>query len=314
MSFYIGVDGGGTKTYYALFNENKEIVADFKTPGSNHENLEGSFDEAVEIIWGGIEGVLKEAGKTLADVDFTLMGLAGVDHPFQHDALYERLAAKGLKNFEIFNDGFIVVKAGSISGAAIGLNNGTGTCCNAIDSTGKMLQLAGLGEFSGDMGNGHWIATMAYQAIYDDVYLGIRETAMTGLYYNRFDLHTREDFLAAVSAFETEDAEDHIRALIDCFFETLDDGDEAAMLILEQMSERSARLIAAHANQLRFDGEEVEVVLSGSILTKLPSKKYLDAIREKVAKYSDRKFCFIKLDVPPVMGCVNWIMQDYIEE
>lgn len=313
MSYYIGVDGGGTKTYYALFDENKTIVADYKTPGSNHENLEGSFDEAVEIIWSGITGVLQEAGKTLEDVDFTLMGLAGVDHPFQHDALFERLQAKGLQNFEIFNDGFIVVKAGSISGAAIGLNNGTGTCCNAIDSTGRMLQLAGLSEFSGDMGNGHWIATEAYRAIYDEVFLGIRETVMTGMYFNRFDLRNREDFLAAVSAFETEDAEDHIRALIDCFFAAVEDEDEAAMLILEQMAERSARLIVAHANQLQFDGDEIEVVLSGSILTKLPSAKYLDAIRAKVAAYSERKFRFIKLDVPPVVGCVNWIMQDYIE-
>lgn len=314
MSYYIGVDGGGTKTYYALFNENKEIVADYKTPGSNHENLEGSFDEAAQIIWEGLTGLLREAGKTLEDVGFTLMGLAGVDHPFQHDALFERLRAKGLKNFEIFNDGFIVVKAGSISGAAIGLNNGTGTCCNAIDSTGRMLQLAGLSEFSGDMGNGHWIATEAYRAIYDDVYLGILETSMTGMYFNRFDLHSREDFLSAVSAFESEDAEDHIRALIDCFFEALEDGDEAAMQILDRMAERSARLIVAHANQLQFDGDEIEVVLSGSILTKLPSKKYLDAIREKVAQYSARKFCFIKLDVPPVVGCINWIMQDYVQQ
>ena len=28
MNFYIGVDGGGTKTAYALFDENKNIVAE----------------------------------------------------------------------------------------------------------------------------------------------------------------------------------------------------------------------------------------------------------------------------------------------
>lgn len=312
MSYYIGVDGGGTKTYYALFDEQKNIVADYKTPGSNHENLDGSFDEAVEILWDGITGLLQSAGKSLEDVSYTLMGLAGVDHPFQHDALYERLERKGLHDFEIFNDGFIVVKAGSISGTAIGLNNGTGTCCNAIDSSGRMLQLAGLGEFSGDMGNGHWIATMAYRAIYDDVYLGIRSTTMTAYYYHAFELQTREDFLAAVSAFETEDAEDHIRTLIDAFFAGLDEEDAACLEILEMMAERSARLIVAHADQLRFDGDEIEVVLSGSILTKLPSARYLEAIRDKVAQYSDRRFTFIKLAVPPVMGCINWIMQDYV--
>ena len=49
-----------------------------------------------------------------------------------------------------------------------------------------------------------------------------------------------------------------------------------------------------------------------AIVTKLPSARYLEAIREKVAQYSDRRFRFIKLAVPPVMGCINWIMQDYV--
>ena len=312
MSYFIGVDGGGTKTYYALFNENKEIVADFLTPGSNHENLEGSFDDAAAIIWDGVTGLLQKAGKTLDDVSFTLMGLAGVDHPFQHDALFERLEKKGLHNFEIFNDGFIVVKAGSVSGAAIGLNNGTGTCCNAIDSTGKMLQLAGLGDFSGDMGNGHWIAMMAYRAIYDDVYLGIQPTALTGKAFARFGLESREDFLSMVSVFEDEEkAEDYIRGLIVSFFEALNEDDPACLVIMEQMAERSARLVVAHANQLQFDGDAVEVVLSGSILTKLPSEKYLAAIQKRISELSDRKFTYFKMNVSPVVGCVNWILQDY---
>ncbi|MBQ3151450.1 MAG: hypothetical protein IJB86_09430 [Clostridia bacterium] len=313
MRYYIGVDGGGTKTYYALFDDDKKIIADYKTPGSNHENLEGSFDEAVDIIWSGITGLLESAGKSLSDISFTLMGLAGVDHPFQHDAIFERLEAKGLKNFEIYNDGFIVVKAGSISGAAIGLNNGTGTCCNSIDSDGTMLQLAGLGDYSGDMGNGHWIAMMAYRAIYDEVYLGLDKTAITKKYYDRFSLSTREEFLSTVSVFETDDAEEYIRALITAYFEALNEGDKVAEGIMEQMAKRSAALIVAHSNQLNFAGDEIEVVLSGSILTALPSDRYLNRISEIISEKSDRKFRFIKLSEPPVMGCVNWIKQAYVK-
>ncbi len=313
MKYYIGVDGGGTKTYYALFDEHKNIVADIKTPGSNHENLAGAFDDAAAILWDGITGLTKKTGIAVSDVSFTLMGLAGIDHPFQHDEMCQRLEAYGLKNFAIYNDGFIVVKAGSESGAAIGLNNGTGTCCNAIDSTGRMLQLAGLGDFSGDMGNGHWIAMMAYRAIYDDVYLGVRKTSMSKMFYDRFGVASREEFLGSVSKLETEEAETYIMALIDFFFEGLNNGDTVCTGINEMMSERSAELITSHASQLTFNGDEIEVVLSGSILTKLPSDKYLDTIREKVAQRSQRKFKFIKLTQPPVTGCINWIMQEYIK-
>ena len=34
MKYYIGVDGGGTKTAFALFNENKEMLEYIEGPGS----------------------------------------------------------------------------------------------------------------------------------------------------------------------------------------------------------------------------------------------------------------------------------------
>lgn len=311
MSYYIGVDGGGTKTAYALFDEDKKIVAMVKGPGSNHENMEGSFDEAADIIWDGLKSLVKEAGISLKDVSFTLMGLAGIDHQFQHDEMVKRLLDYGLENFEIYNDGFIVVKAGSTGPAAIGFNCGTGTCCNAIDSDGKMLQLAGLSEFSGDVGNGHWIASQTYKSVYDDVYLGIRKTAVTKMVFDEYKLETKEEFLSLVSKFEEEDADTFIMRLIDFFFDAAKLGDPVVLDIIETMAERGAALIAAHLNTLNFTDEVVEVVLSGSIHTKLPSEIYLKALKDKATKVSGRKLNFIKLTQPPVTGCVNWIFQQY---
>lgn len=80
MSFYIGVDGGGTKTAFSLFDEDKNVVKTVYGPGSNHENLEGAFDEASAVIWNGITELVGEAGISLDDVAFSLMGLAGIDH------------------------------------------------------------------------------------------------------------------------------------------------------------------------------------------------------------------------------------------
>lgn len=311
MKYYIGVDGGGTKTAYALFDENKNLLDLVKGPGSNHENYENGFDDAAPLIWNGINDLLKTAGKSLDDISFTLMGLAGIDHQFQHDEMVKRLSDFGLKNFEIFNDGFIVVKAGSTGKEAIGYNAGTGTCCNAIDSDGKMFQLAGLGEFSGDEGNGHWIAMMTYRAIYNDVYLGLGETALTKMFYEEYNITKREEFLATVSTFESENPDPFIMRLIDFFFDAAKSGDKKTMEIIEEMAERGADLIAAHAKQLNFDVDEIEVVLSGSIHTKLPSEIYTDLLKAKAIEKSGRKLRFVKLTQPPVTGCINWILQDY---
>jgi len=311
MSYYIGVDGGGTKTAYALFDDNKNMLAMVKGPGSNHENYDGGFDEAAEIIWNGLKALCNEANISLKDVSFTLMGLAGIDHQFQHDEMRKRLLDYGLDNFAIYNDGFIVVKAGSTGIAAIGFNCGTGTCCNSIDNDGKMLQLAGLGEFSGDIGNGHWIAEQTYKSVYDDVYLGIRKTAVTKMVFDEYQLKSKEEFLALVSRFEEEDADTFIMRLIDFFFDAAKLGDKVVLDIIDEMAKRGAALITAHLNTLNFTDDVVEVVLSGSIHTKLPSEIYLNALMENATLLSGRKLKFIKLSQPPVTGCINWIFQQY---
>ena len=68
MRYYIGVDGGGTKTEITLFNESKKMLDTVKVPGSNHENLKGSFQEAADIIMSGIQLLLESNQLTQAEL------------------------------------------------------------------------------------------------------------------------------------------------------------------------------------------------------------------------------------------------------
>ena len=95
MKYYIGVDGGGTKTAFALFDENKNMLDTVTGLGSNHENIDTAFDGASDIIMEGINALCEKAGIKLSDVSFTLMGLAGIDHPYQYDIMCAKLREKG---------------------------------------------------------------------------------------------------------------------------------------------------------------------------------------------------------------------------
>ncbi len=311
MNYYIGVDGGGTKTAFALFNENKEMLEYVEGAGSNHENLETSFDGASDIIIEGLNALCEKAGITLENVSFTLMGLAGIDHEYQYDAMCEMLRKKGLRSFEVFNDGFIVVKAGSESGCAIGYNCGTGVCCNGIDRNGKKLQLAGLGRFSGDISGGVDIAIKAFELVYNELFLGLEKTLITELVKARLGFTSREKFLGFIEKMEGENAGEYIREFVGCFFEAAKSGDKPALDYCEKMAQRGAELISALSHELDFSGEEIEVVLSGSINVKLDNKAYMDMLLSKAEAMSGKKLKFIKLKAQPVIGCINWIMQDY---
>ena len=310
MKYYIGVDGGGTKTAYAVFDENKNVVATYEGPASNHENMDGSFPEAAKIIAHGVFSVLAEAGKTLGDVGGILMGLAGIDHPYQHDAMVAELKKHGIDDCRIYNDGFIVIKAGVGAGAGIGYNCGTGTCCNSIDDNGNMLQVGGFAELSGDEGNGHWVAQQAFRIVYDELCLGKEHSAVTDFVAEKSGIDSREKLLEAIAKLESEEAETYIRMLIVSFFEAANKGDKAAMKVVEEMAQRGADFICAHIIKADFAGDVINVVLSGSIHTKLPSDVYINRMKELVSARTGRSFNFIKLACAPVTGCINWLLEN----
>lgn len=311
MKYYIGVDGGGTKTAFALFDENKNMLETVTGAGSNHENLDTSFDGASDIIMAGLNALCEKAGIAIADVSFTLMGLAGIDHEYQYDIMCDMLRKKGLANFEVFNDGFIVVKAGASGKSAIGYNCGTGVCCNGIGIDGKRLQLAGLGDFSGDISGGGNIVVEAFRLVYNELFLGLEKTLITDMVKNEYGFKTREEVLGLIEKIEGEDGGDYIRTMVGFFFEAVKQGDKPATEYCDRMATRGAQLISALSNQLDFGGDEIEVVLSGSINVKLDNKYYLDSLLSKAESLSGKKLKFIKLEAMPVTGCINWIMQDY---
>lgn len=310
MKYYIGVDGGGTKTAFALFDENKNVVAQNETEGSNHENLEGAIPQAAGIIAGGINGLLEKASLKFDDISGILMGLAGIDHPYQHDEMQVELGKLGITGARIYNDGFIVIKAGVGAGAGIGYNCGTGTCCNCLDNDGNMLQIGGFDVLSGDKGNGHWVGAQAFKIMYDEICLGKGKSQITALMGEKAGIKDRETLLGSLAILEDEEkGEEFLRMIIVSFFEAANNNDEEALKVIEEMAQRGADFICGHVNKMSF-GDEINVVLSGSIHTKLPSQKYTDRMAELVAERTGRKFNFIKLNCAPVTGCINWLLED----
>lgn len=310
MNYYIGIDGGGTKTQYALFDERKNMISTVKTSGSNHENLEGGIPEAADVIMEGIEKLLLDNAMRTENITHVLMALAGIDHPYQCDEMTAELKKRGLDiPFSIYNDGFIVVKAGAKSKSAIGYNCGTGTCCNSVDDDGNLLQIGGFGDLSGDAAGGHWIARQTFRLVYDDVCLDSCPTSCTEKCIEKLGITPdRDSVLSLIPRLEAEE-EQLIRDLIDVFFEALNEGDAAAVKLAEHMADRGACFIAAHIKKQHFAEDEVEVVLSGSIHIKLPSEVYIDMLHAKAESLSGKKLKFVKLTVPPVTGCINWMLE-----
>ncbi len=308
--YYIGVDGGGTKTQYALFDEKKNMLSTVKTEGTNHENMAGGITAAAKIIMRGIEDLLMNNALMQKDVTFVLMALAGMDHPYQEKAMTKALKKAGLRiPFSLCNDGFIVVKAGASGKSGVGYNCGTGTCCNSIDDDGNLLQIGGFGVLSGDVGGGLWIAGQAFQLAYNEICLGGEKTLCSKKMTEKFGMEPdRDSLLALIPRYEQEDPA-FIRDMIDVFFESLAEGDAETAKVSDYMARRGAEFIAGHIRKQHFAGDVIEVILSGSMHTKLVSDAYIAQMKAYTEELTGRKCEFKRLTVPPVTGAINWMLE-----
>lgn len=181
--FFIGVDGGGTKTQVRIRDARGKIIGEALAGAGNvHTDLHG----AVSRIIGAVEDVLVRSGKSASDRAHGHIGLGLAGLVTQGDP--KRIA----KEFS----GFANVKVASDAATAcIGAHNGkdggvvicgTGSAGHAIIG-GKTYAIGGRGFELGDDGSGArigWDAMRATLNAADD--LGPR-SALTDKLIKRFD-------------------------------------------------------------------------------------------------------------------------------
>ena len=116
-NYVLGVDGGGTKTAFALFDENKNMLETVTGAGSNHENLETAFDGASDIIINGLivcgspsRNPATGAGRMLARLIASIKGdrhRPSLIHKMAFESFNSRFVSEG-ENAWLSTDGNIV--------------------------------------------------------------------------------------------------------------------------------------------------------------------------------------------------------------
>lgn len=154
---FLGVDGGGTKTAYALIDASGRVRARHVGPSVSH--LAAGFSHAEHVLSEGIKGVLAQAERTPADLTYAFLGLPayGEDSAMIHrmDALPSMI----LKNGRYRCDSDMVCSwAGSLACVdGISVIAGTGSMAYG-EYEGRNARCGGWGEIIGDEGSAYWIA------------------------------------------------------------------------------------------------------------------------------------------------------------
>ena len=101
------MDGGSTKTNYALFDSQGKFVNFIQGGPVNHEAYHNGYEGARQEIIRSIFKLLQQNSLKPEDVNYAIFGLAGVDTKKQQKELSKIICEIGIRNFKVFNDAFL---------------------------------------------------------------------------------------------------------------------------------------------------------------------------------------------------------------
>jgi N-acetylglucosamine kinase-like BadF-type ATPase len=162
VPYYLGIDGGGTKTACAVGDETQLLATAIAGP-SNIVRI--GEQRARESLQQGVRQACAAAGIVPAEVARTCIGGSGAAHPELAAEVRHILAAILPSPIDVVGDMEIALEAAFETGPGIVVIAGTGSIAYGRDPHGNTVRAGGWGFAISDEGSAHWIGRTAVSAV-----------------------------------------------------------------------------------------------------------------------------------------------------
>ena len=262
MKYFIGIDGGGTKTDGILMQENGQVLARLAGGAANMQvvGIERVCDEIKRLV----DGLTARAGLTGGENIHLFAGLAGAGRPEDRQALIARLAEIiAATKISVNSDAIAALYGAFPSGAGMILIAGTGSICYGKDRRDRHYRAGGWGYLLGDEGSGYFIGQQAIVAALKSADGRGETTVLKQRIEAAFSLDSIEKIISPLYSGQISRAD--VAALALVVFEAARNGDHAALHIIEKAGLDLGELIVGLARQAGLEQQRVTVALIGSV-------------------------------------------------
>lgn len=297
-TYFIGIDGGGSKTKYLAVNRQGTVIGSYETLGTYC--AQDGIEAVTARLQEGIRGCLPE-GTEAAAICFGMPGL-GENKALDEEAIACIAKAVAPAKIRFENDVTVGWAASLALQYGISVVGGTGSIAYGQDPYGKAVRCGGWHEFFSDEGSGYWLGKKAL-GLFSKMSDGrLERTALYSLMREKLALTDDMDLnakAAEVYAVSRRDTAALQRVLLDA----AQQGDPYAKRCYAEAAEELASIILGVARQLTFQTEEIPVSYSGGLfnLDDLICK----AVQEQVTLgAAPRKVSFRKPLMQPCEGAL----------
>jgi N-acetylglucosamine kinase-like BadF-type ATPase len=260
MSYYLGIDGGGTKTTCAVGDETRLLAT--ATAGPSNIVRVGE-SEARESLLRSLRQACAAAGIAPEEVAGTCVGGAGAARPELAEVVRRILAEIISTPIEVVGDMKTALEAAFDTGPGVVVNAGTGSFAYGRNREGKTLRAGGWGFAIGDEGSAHWIGHEAVRAVLQESdrredTRGLTESSLVTGFYKIWGVNSLLDLARAANSVPPPDF-----AVL--FPAVAASDDEIARQVLRNAARELSAVGAVVIRRLFGKEETVQVATTGGV-------------------------------------------------
>ena len=297
MKYFLGFDGGGTKTKCVLASEDLKVLAE-NTGGPSNFLIIGS-ETVAETIVKLTFNCIAQSGISLSEIRGAVIGTTGAGRESDAVKLKEAVLQKfkeeekEFTDFEIVSDATIALEGAFGGNPGSILIAGTGSIMYGKDSKGNFLRVGGFGKFIGDEGGGNSLGRKGLIAIAKEFDGRGEKTLLSKIAKENFGISDGPTLIKKVYSDKFPMSE-----FAPFVIDAASKGDEIAKRIIEEESEEL--ILHIKAMQKKMDVSPLQLVLIGSPVTK--PGYYSEILKTKIARLTN--VVLQQSQYPPEIGAI----------
>ncbi len=264
MNYYIGIDGGGTKTVLRMCDEHGTVVFEEVGGGSNPYTVPPETAEALVKSLVAKAFAAMPAGATLGGA---CIGAAGADTEEDY-AFFDRVLREATQSDKVLavNDGYASLSASIGDRAGVVIASGTGSICWGKNDAGEICRVGGWGYLFSDEGSGYSMVRDALETVCRTIDKRASKGALLlEELMKDFGVNTYEELISEIYLSPTPQS---LAAYFPLVVKAAKEQDPLALEVIDRGMEQLVELVAAAARQMGMY-PVFTVGMTGSVLTKV---------------------------------------------
>jgi len=297
MAYYLGFDGGGSKTECVLLDSAGQPLARGEAGPSNPLRI--GFEKAFGNLRAAAEQALTAAGVEARQLQGVCAGVAGAGNA----RVVKRLMVFLVEAFpsahvQVTTDSAVALEAAAGAGPGVVLIAGTGSICMGRNAAGQIVRAGGMGPWVGDEGSAFDIGRRAVMAVARARDALAPVTLLSEMIPSALELPNWEELLARVA----EAPDEVFPRIFPLVAEAAAQEDAAAREILFTAALGLAQLAASVIRRLGLGKEKFRLAKFGGVFGQSPLlDDALNALLRGTAPLAEIGM----LDVSPAAGAAQ---------